>query len=75
MKFELIYTFEDSEQEIIETEVPETFLKTKEKLSEYLTRRLTNNHRDSLLKISCCADARKKDLPDWLLDCNGKLFY
>jgi len=76
MKMELIYTFDESEQEIIKTEVPVTFLEHKEKLSEYLTRRLTIKELDDLVKISCCAFVNdKNELPGWFLDCNGKLWF
>lgn len=75
MKFQLIYTFVEREQDIIETDVPETFLNTKEKLSEYLTRRLSTEEQNELLKISCCAYADKDELPNWYFDCNGKLFF
>ena len=75
MKLELIYTFENGQDFLIK-EIPETFLKAKEKLSEYLTRGVPDNNKNNLVKISCCAiGVTKKDLPDWFLEANGKLYF
>jgi len=76
MKFELIYTFENREQEFSTIDVPDTFFKTKEGFSEYITREFQDEKENDLVKISCCALTDDEYIfPKWYIDCKGKLFF
>jgi len=77
MKLEVIYTFENAPQQILQIPISKTIVNNREMFFVNATASLTNEEKQTLVKMSCCicdaADIRlyKKH---WYNQCNGKFW-
>ncbi|NMB83294.1 MAG: hypothetical protein GYA14_15910 [Ignavibacteria bacterium] len=75
MEFEFILTFEEREQEFYSESFDESALNSEQDLFNFVADRITGEEKNELVKISSCIinfDGRQ--LPDWFITCNGKLY-
>lgn len=68
---QIILTYEDKDQEVIETEVTEDQLHEEAAFDQFIKEKA----QDGLIKASCCVYASAEELPDWYMECNGKRYY
>lgn len=71
---EVIYTFGNREQEFALGRIGDSGLKNKNELVESLLDELTAEEKADLCKISMCVYGNAT-LPDWYMDCSGKLYF
>lgn len=72
---EFILTYFVGEQEFIKTTISFEQLQSEETLKELILEQLTEEQRELLVKVSCCAYAELSELPDWYMQANGKLWF
>jgi hypothetical protein len=71
---EFICSFDGMEQEVYRGPFNPEFMASKQVLSASITDELDVEHVNRLTKVSCCVYGDAK-LPDWYMECNGKLWY
>lgn len=78
MFIEFIYTYENRPQEIAKGEIENLdMLQSEDALKKFATEGMEPSELAELKKISCCVyhDAEEVILPNWFLNCNGKLWF
>jgi len=80
-KIQYIYTFDTTNtskeverQTILNASANEHDLSSKPDLIANAINCLTDEEKQSVIKISCCLEADKDDCPEWFLSCNGKIW-
>ena len=79
MNIDLIYTFDEINQLFAFMPLEMNQIEDEATLKEYVTESLTPEQRQELIKISCCVITDNTEdipnLPDWFMECNGKLWF
>ena len=81
MKIEVIYTFDNRIPSQARSEYPiqEQNLESRQSLSDYITGYLNQDDQEKIYKISCHIMLEEWEneevIPQWYLNCDGKLFY
>ena len=71
---DLIFTFENKDQEWFRTEVDTNSLDSKEQFFKAVTEQLSDEEKQDLVKISCCLMGAEVEVPLWYQECNGKFW-
>ena len=74
-KIQFIFTFFEGESQIQNTKISLNNLQTEEQMKATAIADLTLDEAADLCKISCCIEATREELPEWYLNCNGKLWF
>lgn len=78
MQVQYIFTFEELEQEYVNTEFTEGVDVSNLSLNDLIDHAaasLKDKEKSNLVKISCCIMGDKKDLPEWYIEANGKIWF
>ena len=76
MKVDLIFTFENREQEWFDMSFNPEFMNSKKDFFRMITDSLDNEEKADLVKVSCCVTGLTDDFiePEWYAGCNGKFW-
>ena len=77
METQFIYTYAETEQEIINYPIsPIKILKDKKAFVDFAIQELASSEIEELVKISSCIiQSEKVKIPEWYLECNGKFYF
>lgn len=79
MKAQFIYTFEETDQEIINyPTMDKKHIENKESLIQFAVQEFAQSEVEELVKISVCISPEENEKinpPQWYLDCNGKFYF
>ena len=78
MKIDIIYTFEESDQEFKTVSITPDQLENEETLKEYVTNLITPKEKEELIKVSTCLMLKENEdfeIPQWFIDAWGKLWF
>lgn len=77
MKLELIYSFNNKQQEIVVYPFVSNIMDTKENFVKFILSVLSKEEINDLYKISCCVYCEGEELnePKWYEECNGKFYF
>ena len=74
MKIQFIYTFDELEQVMLDTEISEEKLSTMDGLIGSAMLHLKPKEKRNLIKISCCVYGEDRKPPEWYMKENGKVW-
>lgn len=76
MKLQIIFTFENKEQEIFNYKYfSKSILKSKTNFINWVKEQLTDTENESLVKLSCCLIGENLIIPNWYKKINGKIYF
>jgi hypothetical protein len=78
MEIDIIYTFEESDQEFRTVSITPDQLENEETLKEYVTDLITPKEKEELIKVSTCLILKEDEhfeIPQWFIDAWGKLWF